>query len=216
VPIGPEAPVLNALRMADTAFTYLRSPRLTLRRLQAGELAYFCEYRSNPEVACYQSWDTFTPADGERLLEQQSVLYPDVEGTWFQMVIVLTASGALVGDCGLHCRQDDPRQGEIGITLAPEHQGKGYAVEALGCVLDYVFFTLGKHRITAITDADNAAAARLLERVGFRREGHFIRNIWFKGKWGDEFLYAILHAEWEQNQRTLLSVRPPDLRRRGD
>jgi RimJ/RimL family protein N-acetyltransferase len=184
--------------MADTNFTCLRSPRLLLRRLEAADLARFCDYRSRPHVARYQSWETFTRADAERFLDEQSWLHPDVPGTWFQMAIVPAASDALVGDCGLHCRLDDPRQVEIGITLAPEHQGKGYATEALGCVLDYAFSTLHKHRVSAVVDAGNAKAARLLERVGLRREGHLLQNVWFKGRWGDEFLYAVLRSEWER------------------
>jgi RimJ/RimL family protein N-acetyltransferase len=52
------------------------------------------------------------------------------------------------------------------------------------------------HRATAITDARDAPAMRLLERVGMRREGHFLQNVWFKGSWGDEHLYALLEQEW--------------------
>jgi RimJ/RimL family protein N-acetyltransferase len=89
---------------------------------------------------------------------------------------------------------------EVGVTLAPEHQGKGYAAEALVCLLDYAFFALGKHRVTALADAENGPAARLLERVGLRREGHFRENVWFKDKWGDEVLYAVLEGEWAQRR----------------
>jgi len=134
------------------------------------------------------------------LIAGQSGHSPDIPGTWFQLAITRADSGEMIGDCGLHCRQEDPRQMEIGITLAPAHQGHGYATEALGVVLDYLFVRLGKHRVTATTDADNAAAAALLRRLGFRREGHFIDNVWFKGKWGSEFSFALLRREWEQRQ----------------
>jgi RimJ/RimL family protein N-acetyltransferase len=53
------------------------------------------------------------------------------------------------------------------------------------------------HRVIAITDCENAASVALLERLGLRREGHFLQNVWFKGTWGDEYLYAILHEEWQ-------------------
>ena len=94
--------------------------------------------------------------------------------------------------------EDDGRQIELGITLAPSHQRRGYATESLASVIDYAFTRLEKHRITAVTDAENAAAAALFHRLGFRREGHFIENVWFKGRWGSEFAFALLRTEWEQ------------------
>jgi RimJ/RimL family protein N-acetyltransferase len=169
--------------------------------LRADDAPALCAYRSLAEVARFQSWDSFSADDAARLIAEQSGHSPDVPGTWFQLAIVRADGGALIGDCGLHCRQDDPRQIEIGITLDPAHQGHGYATEALGIALDYIFLTLQKHRVTAITDADNEAAAALLTRLGFRREGHFIDNVWFKGKWGSEFSFALLRREWQQGVR---------------
>ncbi len=57
------------------------------------------------------------------------------------------------------------------------------------------------HRVFAVTDALNAPAAALLERVGLRREAHFHENIFFKGAWGSEFLFAILEREWTDQER---------------
>jgi len=67
-------------------------------------------------------------------------------------------------------------------------------------VLDYVFTKLHSHRVIAITDCENERSVALLSRLGMRREGHFIQNIWFKGKWGNEYLYAILREEWLQKR----------------
>jgi RimJ/RimL family protein N-acetyltransferase len=56
--------------------------------------------------------------------------------------------------------------------------------------------------VIAITDVENAPSVALLERLGLRREGHFRQNVWFKGKWGDEYLYAMLQEEWQSMHST--------------
>jgi RimJ/RimL family protein N-acetyltransferase len=109
--------------------------------------------------------------------------------------LVLAESATVIGDCGIHFREDDPRQAELGITLAPTYQGRGLAAEALATVLEYVFDWLGKHRVYAVTDAENHAAASLFRHLGFRQEAHYIEHVWFKGAWGSEYLFALLCRE---------------------
>jgi len=182
--------------------TPLSTPRLLLRRLQSDDAAALCSYRSLPEVARYQSWEAFGLDDAARLIESQSQSEPGVPGTWFQLAIVEKTTAALIGDCGLHCLADDQRQMEVGITLAPSHQGQGYATEALGCVLGFIFGTLSKHRVSATTDAENRAAASLFRRLGFRQEAHFIEHRWYKGYWDSEFVFGLLNREWEKQRPT--------------
>jgi RimJ/RimL family protein N-acetyltransferase len=182
--------------MADTGFALLLSSRLILRRFREADLSTFCGYRSDPRVARYQDWESWSEEEGRRLLERQMTLHPDVPGTWFQVAVELAETAEVIGDCGLHTLGDRPGQAEIGFTMACEHQGKGYATEAVDCLLDYVFGKLWKHRVIAVTDTRNVPAARVLERVGMRREGHFVENIWLKGGWGDEYQYAMLERDW--------------------
>jgi RimJ/RimL family protein N-acetyltransferase len=134
---------------------------------------------------------------------------PDTPGTWLQLALVLLESGEVIGDCGIHFRQDEPRQVELGITLAPAQQGRGLATEALSGVLGYVFDSLGKHRALAVTDAENRAAAGLFRRLGFRQEAHFVEHVWFKGAWGSEYVFALLRWEWEQRRITSSAVGEP-------
>jgi RimJ/RimL family protein N-acetyltransferase len=119
-----------------------------------------------------------------------------VPGEWFQFAIESKEMGDLIGDCALRVDEHEPYRAEIGFTLAREHQGKGFASEAVSVLLDYAFGTLGLHRVVAIADCRNAPSVALLERVGMRREGHFLENVWFKRGWADEYLYAVLKDEW--------------------
>ena len=160
-----------------------------------------CAYRSLPEVARYQSWDSFGPEDAARLVASQLSAEFDVPGTWFQLAIVEEATGGVIGDCGLHCRREDSRQMEVGITLSPQHQGRGYAAEAVKCVLDYLFYSLDKHRVFASTDVLNLPAVALFQRLGFRQEAHLVESLWFKGQWGSEYMFAMLKREWAEREK---------------
>jgi RimJ/RimL family protein N-acetyltransferase len=177
-------------------FLSLRTPRLLLRPLHTSDTASLVAYRSLPEVARYQSWDSYTFADAEALIAKLLNVIPNTPGTWFQLGIEEQATGELIGDCGLHFRGDEPQQVELGITLAPSRQKCGYATEALRAVLEYLFEMLGKHRVSAVTDVENQTAANLLRRLGFRQEGHFVEHVWYKGAWGSEFLFALLRRDW--------------------
>lgn len=108
--------------------------------------------------------------------------------------IVISETDQLVGDLAIHFI--DEEQVEVGCTMSPEEQGKGFTSLALRHLIDTCFTKWNKHRIIAVTDADNQPASRLLEKIGFRREAHFIENIFFKGAWGSEYQYALLASEW--------------------
>ena len=183
---------------AEVGRAALESERLSLRRLERRDLPMLLAYRNDPEVARYQGWgEAFSADDAEAMLAVQLAAAPGTPGVWFRWMLEEKATGRVVGDCALCVDADEPRQAEIGFTLAREHQGRGLAAEAVRRVLDFAFGELGLHRVAAITDARNAAAAALLQRLGMRREGHFLQSVWYKGAWGDELRFAILRSEWK-------------------
>jgi RimJ/RimL family protein N-acetyltransferase len=177
-------------------FTQLETPRLIIRRFQDTDLAAFVDYRNDPEVARYQGWDSISPPKAQSFIQVQKRIEPGIPGQWFQFAVESKASGELAGDCGLCVTVQDARQAQLGVTFARAHQGQGLATEAVTAVLDFAFINLDLHRVIAIVDAENTPSARLMERAGMRREGHFLKNAWFKEHWSDEYLYAVLQAEW--------------------
>jgi RimJ/RimL family protein N-acetyltransferase len=184
----------------DPSFLHLESERLILRRFRQSDLIPFVQYRSHSEVERYQSWQNYTLDDGIKFLKEMAGLHPAVPGVWFQFAIELKTDSSFIGDCALCIRQDDPLQGEIGFSLSPAFQKHGYATEAINCLLQYIFVSLGKRRMIAVTDVRNQDSIRVLERIGMRREAHFIKNIVFKGELGSEYVYALLLEEWEQRK----------------
>lgn len=181
----------------DRAFTALRTERLLVRRFGPADVATFAAYRSDPDVARYQSWDTpFTTEDARRSVERLAGEHPDTPGVWFQFALEDVETGAHVGDVAACTDAGDPRQADVGFTLAPAAQGRGYATEALTALLGYLLVNRGKHRVRAECDARNARSVALLERVGMRCEAHHLRSSWWKGEWTDDLVYAVLADEW--------------------
>jgi aminoglycoside 6'-N-acetyltransferase len=179
----------------------LETDRLILRSFQDEDLQPFVAYRSDPEVARYQGWEApYSPAKAAKFIEELKQTRPGQPGEWCQIAITLKTTGQMIGDCAFHVLAEDPQQAEIGFTLARAYQGQGYATEAVIRLLAYLFDDLKLHRVRAFCDAENLASARLLERVGLRREGHLIENLWFKGRWASEYSYAILNWEWKAKQ----------------
>jgi RimJ/RimL family protein N-acetyltransferase len=123
--------------MGDAAFTALTTERLVLRRFRPEDLDAFVAYRSDPETAHYQSWEApYRPSQARQFLHELQAIHPDTPGEWFQFAVALCHTDRLIGDCGAHVCAEDARQAEIGFTLAPQHQGYGYATEAVrtfGC-----------------------------------------------------------------------------------
>jgi RimJ/RimL family protein N-acetyltransferase len=185
--------------MADASFERLTSARLILRRFRASDLDNFVTYRSDPEVARFQSWDNFTAEDGRQFIDEMAALHPDMPGQWFQIAIELKATGAMIGDCALHALADAPNEAEIGFTLARGLQGQGYAREAVACLLDYVFGPLRKVRVVALTDVRNISSITVLERLGFSRDPAPREPVTFKGEECREYLYALRQDQWRTN-----------------
>jgi RimJ/RimL family protein N-acetyltransferase len=173
----------------------IATERLVLRRFRAADAEPLAAYRSDPEVARYQSWTAPVPIEEARAivasLEQGD---PELPG-WFQFAVEHTGDRALIGDVGVDLHENR-RQAEIGFSLAPAYQGRGFAAEAVRAVLDHLFRVRGLHKVSAECDARNIASARLLERVGFTREGLLREHTWIKGEWTDDLLYGVLAEEW--------------------
>jgi RimJ/RimL family protein N-acetyltransferase len=177
----------------------LETSRLILRRFRKSDLESFLAYRNDPEVARYQSWDSISRSGAEKFIAYNSRNRPGTPGKWFQFAVEVKADGALAGDCALLIAKSTPRMGEIGYTFARSYQGKGLATEAVRAMVDFALHSMRLNRVIATMDCRNARSIALTERLGMRREGHFIQNVWFKGKWCDEYLYAVLRDEWLRN-----------------
>ena len=193
----------------DDTFDGLLTERLVLRRFTPGDASRFAAYRSDPGVARYQSWDAPYPLDrAQAFVAWLDAHHPDEPGEFYQLAIAERAApGVLVGDCGFRPRLDDPAVVDVGFTLSPGVQGLGYATEAVGELLRYLFEDRMKHKVCADCDTRNRGSWRLLERLGFAREGT-LRESYREGPdWADEHLYGLLARDWRGRRGGFAGVR---------
>ncbi len=171
----------------------LTTDRLTVRMMRSEHSNRLVAYRNQPEVARFQDWEVpFTIEMAERLINGQSGLDGPADEQWVQLVV--EHAGVAIGDVavGIH---DNGRQATIGYSIITEEQGKGYATEAVAAVIDALFTEAHLHRIVATLDPVNGASRRLLEKLGFRFEGHSPLSVFVRGEWADDDRFALLASE---------------------
>ena len=174
----------------------LRTARLTLRMLARDDITEFTDYRNRPDVARYQDWSMpYTRDLAHELVDEMEAMGRPTPGAWAQLAI--DCDGRLVGDFAVWI---DPGNelAMIGYTIAPEHQGRSYSVEAAEAVIDWLFDRPTVHRIAATIDPRNMASARVLERCGFEYIGTARSAAWSRGEWTDDARFSLLEPDWRR------------------
>lgn len=175
----------------------LETKRLIIRPIALDDKNEIFEYRSDREANKYQGWIPTTVGDVETFIGKISKQINE-PGTWFQFVITEKETQKIVGDLGVHFFDSENMQVEIGCTVNKYFQHNGYATEAVKKVIDYLFKEQSKHRIIASIDPENENSIRLVERIGFRKEAHFVESLWVNGNWVDDLIYALIEKDWEE------------------
>ena len=175
----------------------VETDRLTLRPFSPDDFDDLYAYQSRPDVARFLHWEARDEAQVRDALRVQcGETRLEAEGDWLTFAVVWRQAGRVVGEVGLKLVSREHRQGETGFVFNPDYQGQGLATEAAEAMLGLAFGGLGWHRVIGSCDARNQGSVRLMERLGMRREAHFVHSVMVKGAWADELVYAILEPEW--------------------
>jgi len=176
-------------------FAGLSTERLAIRLLDEGDATEFLRYRNLPEVYRYQAWLPGSMDEVRAFCLRNSTEEPFRPSIYTQFAISRKEGDLLIGDIGVILSADGA-QAEIGFTPSPGFTRMGYATEAVSAVLGYLFEEVGLHRVHASVDPDNTSSIRLLERLGFRLEGHLIKSYRMRGGWYDDCIFGMLEEEW--------------------
>ena len=174
----------------------IRTARLELRPLREADVPALFEIHSDPKAMRY--WDASIWNNDQR---GHTMVARDLDLTtrdYLRLGIELAATGELLGTCALWGINAQCRRAEVGYILSPRCWGHGYMHEALSALLDYAFTELNLNRVEADTDPRNERSARLLDRLGFSKEGLFRERCIVDGEISDAAMYGLLRREWDQ------------------
>lgn len=180
----------------------LRTERLVVRVMRTTDAAAFAAYRNDPEVARFQSWNLpYAVEDALSLLGGQEGVDDVTAGEWTQFAV--EADGELIGDVCAHL-DETGGVAEIGFTLARDHQGRGYATEAVQALVSDLVERVGVGRVRGELDPENIASQRVLENVGLVHEATTKKSYLWRGEWADSMSYGATAEElraWANRRR---------------
>lgn len=185
-------------------FIPITTDRLVLRSFTSEDAADLATRRSHPQVARYQNWESpFPVAEAERVASELAAMEGPANNEWWMAIVADAESGTTVGDLAVHLTWNG-RSAEIGYNLDPMYWGKGFAVEAVGALVDYLFDEFGVTRVFGMLHPDNLASALVLERTGFVFEGHTRSSYWDGDEVSDDWIYGMIgpdRYEWHSRPK---------------
>jgi [ribosomal protein S5]-alanine N-acetyltransferase len=187
----------------------IETERLLLRELREADENDIHEYASDPEVVRLMIWGPNTRELTRDFLAralQAQTQWPRAD---VGLAIELKSERRMIGSIGLRMKDEGRCTADIGYVLNRKYWGNGYMTESARAVLDVAFQQLNLHRVWATCDTRNRASYQLMERLGMRREGTFVKNAMEKGEWRDTYLYAILAEEWQAKSANESPQGPP-------
>ena len=177
----------------------LQTERLRLRPLRESDAQGIFAIRSNPTVMRYHSSPPWTSIDQAVVLIADALIAMQ-SGEHMRLGLELADKETLIGVCGLFHFEQQCRRAEMGYELHLDAWGKGYMNEALQAVLTYGFSNLGLNRVEADIHPDNVGSAKVVERLGFKKEGH-LRERWIVGdEVSDSTIYGLLLSDWRSTR----------------
>jgi len=175
----------------------IETPRLRIRRFSHADLHDLQAVISDPSVAVETTNIPHDPENLARYIDRQNGLRLFEPKTCIDLAVERKEDGRVIGLVSLV--SDGNRQGEIGWALGNDDRGRGYATEAAHALISYLFSFCGYHRVFAGTVLTNTASWGVMERLGMRKEAHFIQAHPPHepgDPWIDTVRYAVLADEW--------------------
>jgi len=180
----------------------LETDRLVLRPVTPGDAAAVFLYASNPAVTRFTLFETHQTLDDSRWFAEEYTRsrYVNREPDPFGIVLKADPLKTVVGAIGAHWASQPNLVMEFGYSIAEPYWGRGLIAEAAGAMIRYVFEEYAAERLQAQVFVGNDASERVLQKLGFTREGVLRSLVERRGRRWDIVMYSLLRAEWEQRR----------------
>ena len=185
----------DAFLPAATRLPTLDTARLRLRWLELRDVPALYAVFGDAEVCRYWSRPPM-PGLSAAVALRTDILARFAERSLFQWGIAARDDDRVIGTATLAGLSAEHRRAEVGYALARDAWGRGYATEAVEALVAFAFDALALHRLEADVDPRNARSIRVLERLGFTREGVQRERYHLLGEVQDAVLYGLLRREW--------------------
>lgn len=180
----------------------IETPRLRVRPFGDSDLPAVIALYKRPDVLRYLYVGERADEEiAKSLAERRMKTELGSEGDKLILAVELKETGQCIGEVILVWLSETHKSAEIGFIIHPDFHGFGYAAEAIRPLIHFGFERMDFHRIIGRCDGRNTASARLMEKLGMRREAHLIENEFVKGEWTDEMVFALLQREWQAKKR---------------
>lgn len=185
----------SAVKVGSMFPVRLEGENVVLRDFTEDDVDGVLAVVGDDRITRFLSFDSRTREQAQAMLDGVLNRQRAVPRSEYYMAIVLPgAESQVIGFVRLGL--DGVKAGKLGCALVPEAQGHGYAADASRTLISFGFSELGLHRISAAIGPDNKASLRLVERLGFTREGTIRDHVHTNGAWRDSVLFSILEDEW--------------------
>jgi ribosomal-protein-alanine N-acetyltransferase len=173
----------------------LRTPRLVLREFEEGDWCEVYEYARLGKTVRYMPWGPNTAAQTKAFVRQSIAGQKQKPRVSFSLAVVLRSEDRVIGGCGMRIKDREQAEADMGYCLHPDEWGKGYGTELAKALLKFGFRKLKMHRIWATCDVHNLRSAKVLKKIGMKKEGVLREHLKMRGRWRSSYLFAVLSTD---------------------
>ena len=175
----------------------IHTDRLLLRQMKVSDAQDIFEYQSDPQTVAYIPWPVRTM---DQVHEAIAKVLKDTKfedsGDYLNYAWELKETGKVIGQGNLNYISKEHKRAEVGWVINPSYSGKGLASEATRALIDSAFTDHDFRRLIAYIDAENISSIKMAKSLNLRQEAHYVEDEWFKGRWTNAYLFAVLKDEW--------------------